>query len=346
MAQIKKVGVLTGGGDCPGLNAAIRAIVYKAREYGVQVIGVHRGWAGLMEVDAHPLTIDEVADIHKEGGTIIYSSRTNPYKDPTGEAKALEGFKKLGLDALIPIGGEDTLGVANKLTKAGLPCVAVPKTIDNDLSATDVTIGFNTAVTIATEAIDRLHTTAKSHNRIMVVEIMGRHAGWMTLISGLAGGAHAILVPEEKFNIVDVVKVIEERKKRGKPYAVIAVSEGALPTDAKDFVTKTKELDAFGHVMLGGIGDALAKELSKRCNMEARAVVLGHTQRGGPPTVYDRILGTKLGYKAMEMVMEGKFGYMAALKGNDAVPVKLEDAVGKLNTVPAKDIALAKTFFG
>jgi len=179
-----------------------------------------------------------------------------------------------------------------------------------------------------------------------VVEIMGRHAGWMTLISGLAGGAHAILVPEEKFNIVDVVKVIEERKKRGKPYAVIAVSEGALPTDAKDFVTKTKELDAFGHVMLGGIGDALAKELSKRCNMEARAVVLGHTQRGGPPTVYDRILGTKLGYKAMEMVMEGKFGYMAALKGNDAVPVKLEDAVGKLNTVPAKDIALAKTFFG
>lgn len=341
-----KIGVLTGGGDCPGLNAAIRAIVVRGEELGHEIIGIQEGWKGLLEAKGKRLTREEVDAMFKEGGTMLFSSRTNPYKSDDGERRALEGFKKMGLDALIPIGGEDTLGVANKLTKAGLPCVAVPKTIDNDLSATDVTIGFNTAVSIAMEAVDRLHTTTRSHHRVSVVEIMGRHAGWMTYIAGLAGGAHVILIPEEEFDIEEVCRIISERKEKGKTYSVIAVAEGALPKDASAFVTKSKQLDEFGHVMLGGIGDALAKEIEDRTGMTARATVLGHIQRGGSPTVFDRILGLKLGYRAVETVDAKDFGKMIALRGNDAVPVPLEEGVGKLKTVSKEEYGMARSFFG
>lgn len=341
-----KIGVLTGGGDCPGLNAAIRAIVVRGEELGHEIIGIAEGWKGLLEARGRRLTRDEVDAAFKEGGTMLFSSRTNPYKRSDGERLALEGFKKMGLDALIPIGGEDTLGVANRLTKAGLPCVAVPKTIDNDLDATDVTIGFNTAVTIAMEAIDRLHTTTRSHHRVSVVEIMGRHAGWMTLIAGLAGAAHVILIPEERFDIEEVCAVIERRKKGGKGYSVVAVAEGAQPADAETFVTKSEKRDEFGHVMLGGIGDALAKEIGKRTGMSCRATVLGHTQRGGPPTVSDRILGLKLGYMAVETVDKNDWGKMIALRGNAAVPVPLKEGVGRLKTVPKADYTMARSFFG
>jgi 6-phosphofructokinase 1 len=341
-----KIGVLTGGGDCPGLNAAIRAIVIRGEELGHEIIGIQEGWKGLLEARGKRLTRDEVDAHFKEGGTMLFSSRTNPYKKEGGEGEAMEGFKKLGIDALIPIGGEDTLGVANKLTKAGMPCVAVPKTIDNDLSATDVTIGFNTAVSIAMDAIDRLHTTTRSHHRVSVVEIMGRHAGWMAYIAGLAGQAHVILIPEERFKVEDVCKVITDRRDAGKTYSIVAVAEGALPTEAKDFITKSNDVDEFGHVMLGGIGKALAKEIEKRTGMTARATVLGHTQRGGSPTVFDRILGLKLGYKAAEAVNDKKFGHMIALKGNDAVAVPLEDAVGKLKVVSKQEYDMAKSFFG
>jgi 6-phosphofructokinase 1 len=341
-----KIGVLTGGGDCPGLNAAIRAIVVRGNELGHEIIGIEDGWKGLMEAKGRKLTRDEVDAAFKEGGTIIFTSRTNPYKKEGGEKAALDGFKKLGLDALIPIGGEDTLGVAQKLTKAGLPCVAVPKTIDNDLSATDVTIGFDTAVSIAMDAIDRIHTTTRSHHRCCVVEVMGRHAGWMTYIAGLAGGAHVILIPEEPFDIEYICKIVSDRKAKAKGYTVIAAAEGALPKDANVFVTKTDKLDEFGHVMLGGIGEALAKEIEKRTGVTTRATVLGHIQRGGSPTVYDRVLGLKLGYRAVEAVQKKQFGTMIAMKGTQAVPVPLEDAVGKLKTVSKEEYQMAKSFFG
>jgi phosphofructokinase-like protein len=341
-----RIGVLTGGGDCPGLNAAIRAIVVRGEELGHVIIGIQDGWKGLLEARGKRLTRDEVDAAFKEGGTMLFSSRTNPYKKDDGERLAMKGFEKLGIDALIPIGGEDTLGVASRLTKAGMPCVAVPKTIDNDLSATDVTIGFNTAVSIAMDAIDRLHTTTRSHHRVSVVEVMGRHAGWMTYIAGLAGGAHVVLIPEEKFDIEEVCEVIKGRKDRGKGYSVVAVAEGALPKDAEGFITKSKDVDEFGHVLLGGIGNALAKEIEKRTGITARATVLGHTQRGGRPSVFDRVLGLKLGYRAVEAVHNKDFGKMIALKGNDAVPVALDDAVGQLKVVSKKEYDMAKSFFG
>ena len=341
-----KIGVLTGGGDCPGLNAAIRAIFIRASELGHEVVGIEEGWKGLMEAKARKLTRDEVDAAFKDGGTIIFTSRTNPYKMEGGEKAALDGFKKLGLGALIPIGGEDTLGVAQKLTKAGLPCVAVPKTIDNDLDATDTTIGFDTAVSIAMDAIDRIHTTTRSHHRCAVVEVMGRHAGWMTFIAGLGGGAHVILIPEEPFDIDEVCKIVSDRKAKGKGYTLVAVAEGALPKDANVFVTKTDKLDEFGHVMLGGIGDALAKEIEQRTGVTTRATVLGHLQRGGSPTVYDRVLGLKLGYRAVDAVHNKEFGQMIAMKGTKAVPVPLKDAVGKLKTVSKEEYKMARSFFG
>lgn len=328
------------------MNAAIRAIYIRATELGHEVVGIEGGWKGLLEGKARKLTREEVDSMFKEGGTMLFSSRTNPYKRENGEKEALDGMKRLGLDALIPIGGEDTLGVANRLTKAGLPCVAVPKTIDNDLDATDVTIGFYTAVSISMDAIDRLHTTTRSHHRVSVVEIMGRHAGWMTYIAGLAGGAHVILIPEEDFDIAEVCKVITDRRDKGKTYSVVAVAEGAMPKDAKDFVTRSDQLDEFGHVMLGGIGDALAKEIEKRTGMTARATVLGHIQRGGSPTVFDRVLGLKLGYKAAEAVHAKDWGKMIALRGNQAIPVPLEEGVGKLKTVSKEEYQMAKSFFG
>ncbi len=344
--DIRNIGILTGGGDCPGLNAAIRAVVVKAHHHGINVMGIQRGWWGLLNAEAIMLTLDDVQDIHKEGGTILGSSRTNVYKTENGPVKALEGFRKLGIDALIAIGGEDTLGVAAKLTKEGMPTIALPKTIDKDLSATDTTIGFNTAITIATDAIDRVHTTMRSHHRIGVVEIMGRHAGWMALMAGMAAGAQAVLIPEEKFDLDEIAQIFIKRKEQGKDWGVIAIAEGAQPTELEGFATQDDSLDSFGHVKLGGIGNKLAKEIEKRTGIESRATVLGHIQRGGSPTVYDRITGTKLGVKAVEMILDGQFGYMAAVRGNDIVPVDVQEAVGKLNTVSKEEYDIAKIFFG
>lgn len=341
----KQIAVLTGGGDAPGLNAVIRGIVVKAKSLGYDVLGITNGWKGLIE-GKHKgnLDLDQVENIHMLGGTIIHTSRTNPYKIDNGIKNVKDNLKKLKCDYLIAIGGEDTLGVANKLAKEGIKVVGVPKTIDNDLSETDYTFGFNTAITRATEAVQNLHTTAASHHRIMIVEVMGRHAGWMTLEAGMAGGASYILLPEEETDVNDLVKIIKNRAKKGKNYAIFAVSEGAkLKGDGKLY--KDAKVDSFGHKILGGIGERLARILEKKTGKECRHVVLGHLQRAGEPTVFDRVLGTRLGVKAAEMIDKGEFGKMAALKGTDIVAVLLSKAVGKLRTVPKKRYEEAKLFF-
>lgn len=341
----KQIAVLTGGGDAPGLNAVIRGIAFKAKKLGYDVLGVLDGWKGLLDCkDCGILDLDEVEDIHMLGGTILHTSRTNPYKVDKGPEKVKENLKKLNCEFLIAIGGEDTLGIANKLAKEGIKVVGVPKTIDNDLSETDYTFGFNTAITRATEAIENLHTTAKSHHRTIIIEIMGRHAGWMTLEAGIGGGASVILLPEEEFDIDEVCKIIKNRKKKGKNYSIIAVSEGAVPKKGQ-MVLQAKEKDAFGHVRLGGIAERLSEEIEKRMGIECRYVVLGHLQRAGQPTVFDRVLGTRLGIKAAEMISKGEFGKMAALKGTDIVAVPLEKAVGKLKTVPKERYDEAKIFY-
>jgi len=344
---MERIGILTGGGDCPGLNAVIRAVVRKAAESGIKVVGIKNGWKGLLTADTMDLGIDTVADILSRGGTILGTSRTNPYKKPEDVAKVIENYKKLKLDALVAVGGEDTLGVANKLVKEnkGLNVVGCPKTIDNDLSGTDCTFGFDTAINIATEAIDRLHTTAASHHRVMVVEVMGRHAGWIALHSGIAGSADFILIPEVPINLNEVCDVLKKQRARGKLYSIVVAAEGA-EFDKGEMVTKEKELDAFGHVMLGGIGDTLAKAIEKNTGFETRSTVLGHIQRGGSPTAFDRVVATKFGIKAVELVLAKKFGYMASLQGTDVKEVPIDVAVGKLKTVDAKSYELAKTFFG
>jgi 6-phosphofructokinase 1 len=342
-----KVGVLTGGGDCPGLNAVIRAVVRKGYPNDVKVVGIKNGWKGLIEADTVDLDLNSVSGILPKGGTILGTSRTNPYKKPEDVKKVIDNYKKLGLDALIAIGGEDTLGVANKLNKEGkgLNIVGCPKTIDNDLNATDYTFGFDTAVNIATEAIDRLHTTAESHHRIMVVEVMGRHAGWIALHSGLASGADVILIPEVKIDLNEVCDILKKRKERGKGFSIVVVAEGA-EFKAGQVVLKEEKLDAFGHVRLGGIGEILAQEIEKRTGFETRTTVLGHIQRGGTPSAGDRFLATRFGVKAMELVLGKKFGYMASLKGADVTEVPIQDAVGTLKTVDMKLYEMAKTFCG
>lgn len=342
-----KVGILTGGGDCPGLNAVIRAAVRKGISYyKYEMIGIKSGWAGILEADYMPLDLCAVSGLLPRGGTILGTSRTNLVKVPGGIGKAQENMRKLGIDALIAIGGEDTLGVANQLFKSGVKVVGVPKTIDNDLSATDYTFGFDTAVSIVTDALDRLHTTAESHNRVMVVEVMGRHAGWIATYGGVAGGADVILIPEEPFDIEEVCASIKRRHATGKTFSIVVASEGALPKDKQSFITKDSALDSFGHVKLGGIGEALAAEIEKRTKFETRAVVLGHVQRGGSPTAYDRMLATRFGLCAIDLVHDGKFGKMAALQGNKVVPVDLEAAVSKLKTVDKEFFEIAKVFFG
>ena len=341
----KQIAVLTGGGDAPGLNAVIRGIVVNAKRLGYDVLGILDGWKGLVDCKhSGIIDLDQVADIHMLGGTILHTSRTNPYNVKNGPEKVKQNLKKLKCDYLIAIGGEDSLGVANKLTKQGIKVVGVPKTIDNDLSETDYTFGFNTAITRATEAIQNLHTTAKSHHRTIIIEVMGRHAGWMTLESGIGGGASIILLPEEPFDINKICKIIKNRKKNGKNYSIIAVSEGALPKKGQ-MALQVKEKDAFGHVRLGGIAQRLAKEIEKKIGIECRHVVLGHLQRAGQPTVFDRVLGTRLGIKAADMINKGEFGKMAALKGTDVVAVPLSKAVGKLKTVPKQRYDEAKIFF-
>ncbi|MBW2989314.1 6-phosphofructokinase [Candidatus Woesearchaeota archaeon] len=341
----KQIAVLTGGGDAPGLNAVIRGITFKAKKLGYDVLGILDGWKGLVDcTDCGILDLDQIEDIHMLGGTILHTSRTNPYNVEGGPEKVKENLKKLKCDFIIAIGGEDTLGVANKLSREGINVVGVPKTIDNDVGETDYCFGFNTAITRATEAIENLHTTARSHHRTVVIEVMGRHAGWMTLEAGIGGGASVILLPEEPFDIDEVCSILLNRKKKGKNYSIIAVSEGATPKKGQMEI-QVKDKDSFGHVRLGGIGEKLSREIEKKTGIECRHVVLGHLQRAGTPTVFDRVLGTRLGVKAADMIDKKEFGKMAALKGTDIVAVPLEDALGKLKTVPKERYEEAKLFF-
>ena len=339
-----KIGILTGGGDCPGLNPVIRAATKTALREGYQPIGVRNGWKGLVEADVFPLDGNSVSGIIHRGGTILGTSRTNPFKDASALEKLKINFKKLGLDALIAIGGEDTLGAANKFYKEGFNVIGVPKTIDNDLSGTDVTFGFDTAVNIAMEAIDRLHSTAESHRRIMVVEVMGRHAGRIALHSGIAGGADLILIPEVPIKMKEVCEVIQKRIDRGKFFSIIVVAEGAK-FDGNEVLVERK-LDEFGHVRLGGIGEMLAKKIEELTRLETRVAVLGHIQRGGTATAYDRVLGTRFGAKAVELVKKKDFGKMVALRGTEIVAIPIQDAVNKLKTVQPEYYDMARTFFG
>jgi 6-phosphofructokinase 1 len=341
-----KIGILTGGGDCPGLNPVIRAVVRKGAQEDYEIIGIKNGWKGLIEKDTLVLDLRTVSGILPKGGTILGTSRTNPYKKENGLKNVKANFKELGLDALIAVGGEDTLGVAMKLMKDGLTnIVGVPKTIDNDLSCTDYTFGFDTALNTAMECIDKLHTTAESHHRIIVVEVMGRHAGWIALESGMAGGADIILIPELPIDIEEVCTLIKKRHGRGKTFSIVVVAEGAKFKQGT-MVTLEEKLDEFGHVRLGGVGEILAAEIEKRTGFETRVSVLGHIQRGGSPTAFDRILGTRFGVKAVELIKNKKFGRMVALSGNKIIDVPIEDAVSALKTVDVNLYNIAKVFFG
>jgi phosphofructokinase-like protein len=341
----KNVGILTGGGDCPGLNAVIRAVVRRADAGGWQTVAVREGWRGLVEPRFEDLGPLQVSGILPRGGTIIGTSRTNPFKLENGVERVLRNFADRGLEALVVIGGEDTLGVAARLhTEHGIPVVGVPKTIDNDLSGTDYTFGFDTAVSIATEAIDRLHTTAESHNRVMVVEVMGRHTGWIAVMSGIAGGADVILVPEIPVDFKEVAESIRKRHARGKNFSIVVVSEGCeLPG-----VADADERDQFGHVILAkrGVGEALGREIEQRTGFETRVTVLGHVQRGGSPTARDRVLATRFGLKAADLALAGEFGQMAALRGDDVVAVPLAEAPAELKVVPREWYEVARAFFG
>ena len=339
-----KVGVLTGGGDCPGLNAVIRAVARRSLERGHEMVGVREGWLGLVEAKFEPLGPREISGLLPRGGTILGTSRTNPYKLDTVDA-VLQNFEREGLGALVAVGGEDTLGVAARLpAEHGFPVVGVPKTIDNDLSATDYTFGFDTAVFICTEAIDRLHTTAESHNRVMVVEVMGRHTGWIAVMSGIAGGADVILIPEHPVSVEEACDDIRRRHERGKDFSIVVVSEGYELEGMAD----ESDVDQFGHVRLSerGVGARLAGEIEQRTGYETRVTVLGHVQRGGSPTPRDRVLATRYGLKAADLVDEGRFGRMAALQGDSIVDVSLEEATRELKTVPDDWFAVAKAFFG
>ena len=339
-----RVGILTGGGDCPGLNPAIRATVMRLLEHGLEPVGIELGWKGLVEGLTTPLTLERVEEIISEGGTILGSSRTNPLKVEGGVATIRDNLDELGIDALIAIGGEDTLGVATQLAAAGLRVVGVPKTIDNDLGGTDFTFGFDTAVQIAVDAIDRLHTTAESHHRALIVEVMGRHAGWIALHSGMGGGANVILIPERPFDIEKVCHYVEQRFAR-QFSPIIVVAEGATPAEGS-MVLQEQQLDSFGHVRLGGIGQLLEHEIQKRTGHESRQTVLGHVQRGGTPTAFDRVLATRFGLHAVDAVHDGESGVMVALRGTDIVRVPLEEATRELKLVPVERYAEAEVFFG
>lgn len=341
-----RIGVLTGGGDCPGLNAVIRAIVRKGVDhYGHVIVGFRDGWKGPLEGNAQELGIENTRGILHRGGTILGTSRTNPFKVERGVERISATLEAHRIDCLIPIGGEDTLGVAEKLSAEGIPVVGVPKTIDNDLSGTDYTFGFDTAVNIATEAIDRLHTTAESHHRVIVVEVMGRHAGWIAVYSGIAGGADIVLIPERAFDIDQVAGSIRKRHSRGRTFSIVVVAEGASPLEGQ-LETQTNEVDAFGHPRLGGIGNTLAKELEKRTGFETRATILGHIQRGGTPTAFDRVLATRFGVAAIDAAHEGRHGSMVALRGTEIVLVPLSEAVGKPKVVGEDLYRVAEVFFG
>lgn len=341
---MRRIGILTGGGDCPGLNAVIRGVVQKCLMHDIEVFGLKKGWMGALTGEGELLSFDEVEDIHTLGGTILESSRTNVLKVENGPEKVKETMKRLDLEGIVAVGGDDTLGVANKLQKMGLNMIGVPKTIDNDLSCTDYTFGFDTAANIAAEAIDRLHTTAKSHSRCIVVEVMGRHTGWIAVAAGMASGAHVILIPEFPKTIDEVVSIIEDRRRRGKNYSIICVAEGF---ELESIDHENVEKDAFGNPILlkKEIGHTLAKMIESKTGMETRAVVLGHLQRGGTPTMFDRVLGTKMGVKAAELVVENRYGNMVALQGTNIVAVELEKAVTVQKKVDEEYYRFASYFF-
>jgi phosphofructokinase-like protein len=342
-----RVAMLTGGGDCPGLNAVMRAVARKGeRHYGDELIGFRDGWKGVLEGSVMPMGVEVMRGTLPRGGTVLGSSRTNPYKVDGGPARVKESLGEQGVDALIAIGGEDTLGVAHKLSQEGVPVVGVPKTIDNDLSATELTFGFDTAVQICVDAIDRLHTTAESHDRVMVVEVMGRHAGHIATWAGIAGGATMTLIPEEPFDIEAVCDAIRHRHEEGKRLAsIVVVSEGATPTEGS-MELASGELDAFGHVRLGGVGNRLAEEIEARTGYETRVTTLGHVQRGGTPTAFDRVLASRFGVAAIDAVHDGAFGTMVALRAGSIVRVPLADAVGELKLVDPELYDVARVFFG
>jgi phosphofructokinase-like protein len=341
-----RIGLLTGGGDCPGLNAVIRGVVRKGIDaYSDELFGFKDGWRGVLEDAGEPLTIESTRGILPRGGTILGSSRTNPYKRDDGLTRVQETFANRRLDGLIAIGGEDTLGVANRLFGDGLPVIGVPKTIDNDLGATDVTFGFDTALQVATEAIDRLHTTAESHNRILVVEVMGRNAGWIALHSGIAGGADVILIPEIPFDIDEVCRLIRRRHERGRYFSIVVAAEGAVPQEGT-IVLDAGGVDDFGHPRLGGIGYVLEREIEQRTGYETRATVLGHVQRGGTPTAFDRVLATRLGLAAIDAAHQGAWGMMTALQSTQIELVALEDAVAEVRRVPVAEYQRYGVLFG
>ena len=342
-----RIGILTGGGDCPGLNAVIRAVVRKGEQhYGDDFVGFRDGWKGPIEEYTMPLDVERCRGILPRGGTILGSSRTNPYKVDGGPEKVAATLERLGVEALVAIGGEDTLGVAARLhAEHGVPVLGVPKTIDNDLGGTEVTFGFHTAVQIAVDAIDRLHTTAESHDRVLVCEVMGRHAGWIAVYAGIAGGAAQVLVPERPIDLDAVCESLMARHNKGRYASIVVVAEGATFKEGST-VTTTQELDEFGHVRLGGIGDALAKEIRSRTGFDTRVTVLGHIQRGGTPTAYDRVLATRFGIAAVDAVEDGAFGTMVALRGENIERVPLDEAVRELKTVDPELLETASVFFG
>jgi 6-phosphofructokinase 1 len=349
-----RVGMITGGGDCPGLNAVIRAVVRRTMgRYGGEVIGFRYGWAGVLDGNQVALGLNEVSGILPRGGTILGTSRTNPYKIEGGPEAIRRAFEETRLDAFIAVGGEDTLGVGFRLFQDGLPIVGVPKTIDNDIGATDFTFGYDTAVSIATEAIDRLHTTAESHNRVVVVEVMGRHTGWIAVKAGIAGGADLILIPEVPFTLREICEVITKRHERGKNFSIVVVAEGAeYPKDAPDagdaggLVFQHTAKDAFGHERLGGIGNKLARVIEQETGYETRVTVLGYIQRGGTPTAFDRVLGTRFGVLAADLVHGKQFGKMASLHGDKVIPVEMSHALDTIKRVDTDLYEVARTFFG
>jgi 6-phosphofructokinase 1 len=347
MPRMTRIGILTGGGDCPGLNAVIRGIVRKGvRVHGYAFSGFRYGWAGVLDDHAIELDIERTSGLLPRGGTILGTSRTNPYKDGAdGTALVRAAMERSGVDALIPIGGDDTLGVARRLAADGVPVVGVPKTIDNDIAGTDYTFGFDTAVQVATDAIDRLHTTAESHNRVLVVEVMGRHAGWIAAHAGMAGGADAILVPEKPFDLDEVCDHLRARHERGRSFSIVVASEGAHPK-AGDLTLKNEEVDEFGHVRLGGIAAWLEQEIEARTGYETRMVVLGHVQRGGTPTAYDRVLATRYGVEAVDALARGESGVMVALRGTEVLTVDILEALQSNKLLDPRLYETAEVFFG
>jgi len=344
---MKRIGVLTGGGDCPGLNAVIRAVVKRALDtYNLQVLGIREGWAGLVNGRAEPLTYFSISGILPRGGTILGTSRTNPLKSEETLQRVLNTIKKFGIDGLVVIGGEDTLGVAGRLHEMGIPIVGVPKTIDNDLPCTDYTFGFDTAVSIVTEAIDRLHTTAESHHRVMIIEVMGRHTGWIATIAGIAGGADCILVPEVPFQIDDVAAMIKRRRERGKTFSIIVVAEGVEFGEAEGLVVQDEKTDEFGHALLGGVGTVIGKKIQELTGMETRVTNLGYIQRGGTPTAFDRVLATRFGVKAVDLLANKEFGKMVCLRGNSVESVDLKEVTSRSKTINPELYRVAELFFG